>query len=76
MNASFVILYQLKRKNKVYGLEIHLNSRYHTMKSVQCAVSKSTFSALDNDQTLFWLLNIEDKEILNNVGKFINEYML
>lgn len=34
------------------------------------------FSALDNEQKLFWLLNFEDKEILNLMGKFINDNML
>lgn len=34
------------------------------------------FSFMDNEQKLFWLLNIEDKEILNLVGKFIHDNML
>lgn len=33
------------------------------------------FSAIDNEQKIFWLLNI-DKEILNFVDEFINNSML
>lgn len=64
LKANFQI-FQLSIMNKSFFVTEHWWQGYST----------GNFSAFDNEQ-LFWLLNIDDKEILNVVGKFINDIML
>ena len=40
-----------------------IDSKYHN------------FSTLNTEQKLYWLLNCEEKEILNLVGRFISQNM-
>lgn len=46
------------------------------MSEVDSVESVSGTGSQYNEQTIFRLLNIEDKEILYLVGKFINDNML